>query len=156
MALTSIPFAFVSVYKMTGLPSRAPKRFCWTSVFDEFCAASHPPVVRTRAIRTNHERLGIMAKSVLRQSRFVMEPGRAWTFERSIGFQRAPAGRAEHILAQIDPLHRMRRSHCAAIVLAMMQVQCVPKFMNGLFEQALPQQSIVSLKTIEFLTQPER
>src|SRR5579871_1133040 len=47
----------------------------------------------------------------------------------------------------------MRRCHGAAIILTMMQIECVSQFVHALFQQSLPQQSGIRLKTVKLLAQ---
>jgi hypothetical protein len=71
-----MPCEFVSVYKVTGLPSFVPKGFCSTPdlCFDGLVCARSIPLVARRKIKRHavKRRLGIMAKSVLRRRAFVI------------------------------------------------------------------------------------
>src|SRR5580700_4134459 len=69
MARTSPPWELVSVYKLTGLPSRVPKDcFCTprAGLEEASCAGSRPQVKPTRTNAAKTMRRGIMARSVLR------------------------------------------------------------------------------------------
>src|SRR5580765_3081466 len=105
-----------------GLPSRVPKSCCWTPDFclEEGCANSNPPMaaMKTRACVCDM-RLGIMAKSVLRERRFVMCANAPRLCQCEIRFKLIPTGVAQRVLAQVDTLYRVRRCHGTLIVLAM-------------------------------------
>src|SRR5580700_5503644 len=122
---------------MTGLPSRVLKPCCWTPdfCFEEVCAKSNPPMaaVKTRA-HAKISRLGIMAKSVLRDRQFVMCVKRARSRQSATRFEFISTSVAKIALAQVNPFHRVRRSHHALIVLAMTQCERMPKFMNGFLQ----------------------
>lgn len=110
--------------------------------------------VKTRA-HAKISRLGIMAKSVLRHRQFVMCVKRARSRQSATRFEFISTSVAKIALAQVNPFHRVRRSHHALTVLAMTQCERMPKFMNGFLQQALPQQGVILIQTIKLLPQPK-
>src|SRR5579864_756581 len=143
---------------MMGLPSRVPKSCCWTPdfCFEEVCPKSNPPmaVMKTRA-HARISRLGIMAKSVLREGSFVMCAHMPRLPQSAVRVEFIPAGVAHPVLPQIDPLHRVGRCHSALIILAMTQLKRVPEFVDGFFQQPLTQQGVILIQTVKLLPQPE-
>src|SRR5215470_203538 len=121
---------------MMDLPSRVPKSFCWTPDFEEVCAKTKPPTAEMKTT-AHSNRLGIMAKSVLRPLPFVMcaAPGLP---QSTIAFEIESASIAEPVVSEIDPFHRMRRCHRALIVPAMSKMERVPQFVDRFFQQSFP------------------
>src|SRR4249920_1445086 len=117
---------------MMDLPSRVPKSFSRTPDLEEVCAKTKQPMAEMKTTAYSN-RLGIMAKSVLRPARFVMCAGPHLP-QSTTGFEIVSASIAEPVVSQIDPFNRMRRCHRALIILAVAKMERVPQFVDGFFQ----------------------
>lgn len=64
----------------------------------------------------------------------------------------APARLTQRALFQVNPFDGVRRGHDAAVVVAVGQVQGVPEFVDGFFQQPLQEQVVVLGQAVKFLS----